>query len=68
MPHFEVDLNWNYEGDEVEIVRDVIIVNGDECEVEMIRHKGVTFVKTRDVAKALGFEIGNKGRIPVFTK
>lgn len=69
LPHFEVDLNWNYdEGDEVKIEKDIIIVNGDECEVEMIRHDGVTFVKTRDVAKALGWQIGNKSRIPVFTK
>lgn len=67
-PHFEVTKNWKCEEDEEMVEKDTIIVDGEEYTVEMIRHEGVTFVKTRDVAKALGFQISNKGRIPVFTK
>lgn len=68
MPHFEVDKNWKYEGDEVEIIKDTVIVGNKEYTVDMIRQDGLTFIKARDIAKALGYEIGNKGRIPVFTK
>lgn len=68
MPHFEVDKNWKYEGDEVEIVKDTIIVGNKEYTVDMIRQDGFTFIKARDIANVLGLDVSNKGRIPVFTK
>ena len=68
MPHFEVDKNWKYEGDEVEIAKDTIIVGNKEYTVDMIRQDGLTFIKARDIANACGFDVSNKGRIPVFTK
>lgn len=66
LPHFEVDKGWKYEGDEV-IEKDKVIVNGKEYEVNMIRKDGLTFIKARDIADVLGYEIGSKGRVPEFS-
>lgn len=53
-------------GEAEEVVeKDTIIINGKEYEVDMIRKDGVTFVRTRDLAKAEGIEVGSKGRTPV---
>lgn len=45
-----------------------IIVNGKECEMDMIRKDGVTYVKTRDIAEVLGLKVGSKGKVPVLGK
>ena len=42
-----------------------IIVNGKECEVDMIRKGGTTYVKTRDIAEVLGLKVESKGKVPV---
>ncbi|WMI80887.1 hypothetical protein [Anaerotignum sp. MB30-C6] len=53
------------EGDEEMITREKIIVNGKECEVDMIRKDGTTYIKTRDIAEVLGLKVGSKGKVPV---
>lgn len=65
-PHFEIDSKWKYEEEEeVKVEKDKIIVDGKEHTVQMIRHEGVTYIKTRDVANAIGLDVSSKGRIPV---
>lgn len=68
-PHFEIDSKWKYEEEEeeVKVEKDKIIVDGKEHTVQMIRHEGVTYIKTRDVANAIGLDVSSKGRIPVLT-
>lgn len=59
----------NYvERDDDVVTREKIIVNGKECEVDMIRKDGTTFIKTRDVANVLGLKVGNKGSVPTLDK
>ena len=59
----------NYAERDGEVVtREKIIVDGKECEVDMIRKDGTTFIKTRDVAELLGLKVGNKGKVPVLQK
>ncbi|WP_312048300.1 hypothetical protein [Anaerotignum sp.] len=49
---------FNYEERDDEVVtREKIIVNGKECEVDMIRKDGTTCIKTRDVAELLGLKL-----------
>ena len=50
------------------VTKEKIIVNGRETLVEMIRKRGTTYVKTRDLAPLVGFEVTNRGRIPVLTE
>lgn len=45
-----------------------MIVDGKECQVDMIRKDGVTYVKTRDIAEVLGLKVGNKGSVPVIDR
>lgn len=45
-----------------------IIVNGQEQEVSRIFKDGTNYIKIRDVAELMGFDISNKGSIPVLTK
>lgn len=56
------------EGDEEMVSKEKIIVNGKECEVDMIRKGGTTYVKTRDIAEVLGLKVGSKGKTPVLGK
>ena len=51
------------EDDEV-VKEDVVIVNDKEYTVSMIRKDGVTYLKTRDIANILNFDVSNEGRIP----
>ncbi len=53
------------EEDEEMVSREKIIVNGKECEVDMIRKDGTTYIKTRDIAEVLGLKVGSKGKVPV---
>jgi len=57
-------INYVERDDEV-VTREKIIVNGKECEVDMIRKDGTTYIKTRDVAELLGLKVGNKGSVPM---
>lgn len=55
-----------YEAEEEEMVEeDKIIVDDKEYTVSMIRKDGVTYIKTRDLADAIGAKVSSKGRIPV---
>lgn len=56
------------ERDDEMVEREKIIVNGKECQADMIRKDGITYIKTRDIAKLLGLKVGNKGKIPVIDK
>lgn len=58
---------YGTEADEV-VEKDKIIINGKEYEVNMIRKDGVTYIKTRDLAEAVGYQVSNQGRIPVLIK
>ncbi|MEA5057233.1 MAG: hypothetical protein VB047_06715 [Anaerotignum propionicum] len=56
-------INYEERDDEV-VTREKIIVDGKECEVDMIRKDGTTYIKTRDIAELLGLKVGNKGSVP----
>ncbi|KXL53389.1 peptidoglycan L-alanyl-D-glutamate endopeptidase CwlK precursor [Anaerotignum neopropionicum] len=65
-PHFEIDKGWKaLKGDDEVLEHGIIIVDGKECKVDMIRKDGITYIKTRDIAEVLGLKVGNKGSIPV---
>ena len=53
--------------EEEKTMKDTIIYNDETYTVEMIRKDGVTYIKTRDIAKVLGLSVGSKGKIPVLT-
>lgn len=58
-----------YDEEVLEVVeKDKIIVDGKECKVNMIRKDGVTYVKTRDIAELVGYQVGSQGKVPVLTK
>ena len=57
-------INYVERDDEV-VTREKIIVNGKECEVDMIRKDGYVFVKARDLALAPGVAVTAKGKVPV---
>ena len=50
---------------EIEVAKEIIIVNDQEYYVNMIRKDGNTFIKTRDIAELLGAKVSSKGKIPV---
>lgn len=56
----------NYvERDDEMVTREKIIVYGKECEVDMIRKDGTTYIKTREVGELLGLKVSSKGSVPV---
>lgn len=60
---------FDYETEEEEMVeKDTIIVDGKKHEVNMIRKDGVTYVKTRDIAELVGYQVSSQGKVPVLTK
>lgn len=60
---------FDYEMEAEEMVeKDTIIVDGKKHEVNMIRKDGVTYVKTRDIAELVGYQVGSQGKVPVLTK
>lgn len=55
--------------EECEVVeKSKIIINGQEKEVERILKDGTNYIKIRDVAELLGYDVSSKGSIPVLTK
>lgn len=46
------------------VKREKIIVDGKEFEADMIRKDGITYIKTRDVAKLSGVKVRSKGKVP----
>ncbi|HCR83544.1 MAG TPA: hypothetical protein DIW07_09055 [Lachnospiraceae bacterium] len=69
-PHFEINKSWKapIKEDAEMVEKDVIIVDGKEFTVEMIRKDGITYIKTRDFADVLGLKVGSKGSIPVIER
>jgi len=70
------DMDWKWflqavkdfmEADEM-IEKSKVIVDGKEIQVDRILKNGYNFIKIRDIAEICGYEIGNKGSIPVLTK
>ena len=45
-----------------------LIVNGKEYTVERILKDGTNYIKIRDIADVLGYEVTSKGSIAVLTK
>ena len=62
-----VESVFNYEEDEM-VTKEKIIVNGKEHTVSMIRKDDVTYIKTRDVAELVGYEVSSAGKTPVLNK
>lgn len=64
-----VESVFDYEMEEEEMVeKDTIIVDGKKHMVSMIRKDGVTYLKTRDIAELVGYQVGSQGKVPVLEK
>lgn len=67
-PHFEVTKDWK-EKEESEVVEKCkMIINGKEHTVERILKDGTNYIKIRDVAEAIGYDVTSKGNVAVLTK
>jgi len=47
------------------VTKESIIYNEKTYTVEMIRKDGITYIKTRDIARILGLSVGSQGKTPV---
>ena len=67
--HFEINTNWKVpkEVDDEMIEKSKIIINGEEKVVERILKDGTNYVKIRDMAELLGYDVSNKEDIPILT-
>lgn len=74
--HIKGSMNWSWfiktvvaflEDDEM-VEKSKIIVDGKEVPVDRILKDGYNYIKIRDIAEFCGYDIGNKGSIPVLTK
>lgn len=61
--YFEYDTK---EDDEV-VENANILVNGEEYTVSLIRKDDVTYIKTRDIAPILGYDVDHKKETPILT-
>lgn len=61
------DIDYKEVDDEV-VEQAKLIVNGKEYTVERILKDGTNYIKIRDIADVLGYEIGNQGSTAVLTK
>lgn len=59
---------WNKLAVKYVVEKAKMIVDGKEVQVERILHDGANFVKIRDVAKAMNYDISSKGSMPILTK
>ena len=55
---------FDYEEEEM-VTNEKIIVDGKEHKVDLIRKEGVTYIKTRDIANLVGYDVSSNGKIPV---
>ena len=67
------DMDWKWflqevENNMIQIEKIKMIVNGHEKEVSRILVDGTNYIKIRDVADKLGYNISSNGNIPVLTK
>lgn len=66
MDGFRVDVKRAMEGEMTEKIK--VIVDGKEITAERILKDGYNYIKLRDLADLMGYNVGNKGSIPVLTK
>lgn len=64
----DVDYTEKQEVDDEVVEQAKLIVNGKEYTVERILKDGTNYIKIRDIADVLGYEIGNQGSTAVLTK
>lgn len=64
-----VESVFSYEKGDTEVVEKCkIIIDGKEHTVERILKDGTNYIKIRDVAEAIGYDVTGKGSIAVLTK
>ena len=60
---------FKYEmGDDEVVEKCKMIINGKEHTVERILKDGINYIKIRDVAEAIGYDVTSKGNVAVLTK
>lgn len=64
----DIDYTVKEEVDDEMVEQAKLIVNGKEYTVERILKGGTNYIKIRDIADVLGYEIGNQGSTAVLTK
>lgn len=63
------DIDYTVKQEVNEVVEQAkLIVNGKEYTVERILKDGTNYIKIRDIADVLGYEVSSKGSIAVLTK
>ncbi len=67
-PHFEVTKDWKGKGESEVVEKCKIIIDGKEHMVERILKDGTNYIKIRDVAEAIGYDVTSKGNVAVLTK
>ena len=66
--YWEVQLPEKYKEDLEVVERIEIEVDGENFSVDAINKDGYTYIKTRDIGAACGFEVSNKGKMPILKK
>ena len=64
----DIDYTVTEEVDDEVVEKAKLIVNGKEYTVERILKDGTNYIKIRDIADVLGYEISNQGSTAVLTK
>lgn len=64
----DIDYTVKQEVDDEVVEQAKIIVDGKEYAVERILKDGTNYIKIRDIAAALGYEVGNQGSTAVLRK
>ena len=67
-PHFEVTKDWKGKGENEVVEKCKIIIDGREHTVDRILKDGINYIKIRDVADAIGYDVTSKGSVAVLTK
>lgn len=62
------DIDYMVKEDDEMVEQAKLIVNGKEYTVERILKDGTNYIKIRDIADVLGYEISNQGSTAVLTK
>lgn len=62
------DIDYTVKEDDEMVEQAKLIVNGKEYTVERILKNGTNYIKIRDIADVLGYEISNQGSTAVLTK
>lgn len=68
MPHFEVTKDWKHEEDDEVIEKYEFFVEGKAVDMLHILKDGTNFVKLREIAEALGYEVKVNGKRIELTK